>query len=566
MASFMKRLVYLTEEQLQTLFSTGTLTVDGRTITYSDDDMYVTPQPTPLYMTDIGSGLALSGGKVVVAGKLDASQKGAIDGVAELGHDGKVPSSQLPSYVDDVLEYAALASFPATGETGKIYVALDTNKIYRWSGSTYIEISSSLALGETSGSAYRGDRGAAAYAHASAKGTEAASGFYKITTNAEGHVTAVTPVEKTDITALGVPAQDTTYSAATRTVNGLMTAEDKTKLDGIDGINTYYVAGSDTDEAGVWTGTINGLTAYYDGLNIIYVNGVVGKSGGSTLNINGLGDIPCYFIDNGSQKVVTTHYPVGTPIKLTYVDGRFISADYTRSNTTTISNLVHGNGSYVAHSAVYRYQMLFQVDEDTLTPLNNVSNGYSNVNKAMLTDVAFDPFGRIFYYGTTTAVAANVAIGAGSLFWSTSAVDLRYSFNLSASVDALTAHKNVFLKVVPRLDGMAKLAEGFPLVQDLPVVNDGHWYIFLGRAYNETNISLYPQHKVYAWDGMKYSEVARTKILEGANIVDFSGYAAKNNPVITGSITLGNTTMTEQQLASVLDVMANITDATGVSF
>lgn len=79
--------------------------------------------------------------------------------------DGKVPSSQLPSYVDDVLEYANLASFPATGETGKIYVALDTNKTYRWSGSAYVEISASLALGETSSTAYRGDRGKTAYDH-----------------------------------------------------------------------------------------------------------------------------------------------------------------------------------------------------------------------------------------------------------------------------------------------------------------------------------------------------------------------------------------------------------------
>ena len=57
--------------------------------------------------------------------------------------DGKVPASQLPSYVDDVLEYANLAAFPATGESGKIYVAQDTNKTFRWSGSTYVEISAS---------------------------------------------------------------------------------------------------------------------------------------------------------------------------------------------------------------------------------------------------------------------------------------------------------------------------------------------------------------------------------------------------------------------------------------
>ena len=67
---------------------------------------------------------------------------GVAGGLATLDGSGLVPSSQLPSYVDDVLEFANLAAFPVTGEQGKIYVALDTNKCYRWSGTTYIYITS----------------------------------------------------------------------------------------------------------------------------------------------------------------------------------------------------------------------------------------------------------------------------------------------------------------------------------------------------------------------------------------------------------------------------------------
>ena len=78
---------------------------------------------------------------------------------AKLDNDGRVPASQLPSYVDDVEEYSSLSSFPKTGETGKIYVARDTNLTYRWSGSGYVEISPSIALGETSTTAYPGDKG-----------------------------------------------------------------------------------------------------------------------------------------------------------------------------------------------------------------------------------------------------------------------------------------------------------------------------------------------------------------------------------------------------------------------
>ena len=141
-------------------------------------------------------------------GAIATSAKGAASGVAELDSGGKVPSSQLPSYVDDVLEYASQSAFPSTGETGKIYVALDTNQTYRWSGSAYVEISPSIALGETSSTAYRGDRGKAAYDHAQAKGSAFASGLYKITTNAEGHVTGATAVQKSDITALGLTFSD----------------------------------------------------------------------------------------------------------------------------------------------------------------------------------------------------------------------------------------------------------------------------------------------------------------------------------------------------------------------
>lgn len=161
------------------------------------------------------------------------TQKGAANGVAELDSSGKVPSTQLPSYVDDVLEYTAKSNFPSTGEAGKIYMDTSTNLAYRWGGSTYTEISPSIALGTTSSTAFRGDYGNTAYTHATAKGSAFTSGLYKIATNAQGHVTAATAVAKSDITGLGIPAQDTTYSAATTSVAGLMSAADKSKLDGI---------------------------------------------------------------------------------------------------------------------------------------------------------------------------------------------------------------------------------------------------------------------------------------------------------------------------------------------
>ena len=84
---------------------------------------------------------------------------GAVNGVASLNEIGKIPTSQLPSYVSDVLEFASFDRFPTKGEANKIYIALDTNKTYRWGGTVYVEIGSSLALGETSETAYAGDKG-----------------------------------------------------------------------------------------------------------------------------------------------------------------------------------------------------------------------------------------------------------------------------------------------------------------------------------------------------------------------------------------------------------------------
>lgn len=100
-------------------------------------------------------------GDTTITNSLNAfiSTKGQPSGLAELDSTGKVPAAQLPSYVDDVLEFSTKAQFPQIGETGKIYVSKDTNLTYRWTGTQYLEISQSLALGETPSTAYSGDKG-----------------------------------------------------------------------------------------------------------------------------------------------------------------------------------------------------------------------------------------------------------------------------------------------------------------------------------------------------------------------------------------------------------------------
>lgn len=122
-------------------------------------------------------------------------------------------------------------------------------------------------------------------------------------------------------------ATTVTLPVATQSANGLLSSADKIKLDTSTGINQSipYIVGPDTDTtAGTWTGTYSGITEYNDGLTIIYVPKVAGAST-TTLNINNIGSKVCYY--TGSSKL-TTHYPAGTPILLTYSGGYWKHADY----------------------------------------------------------------------------------------------------------------------------------------------------------------------------------------------------------------------------------------------
>ena len=158
------------------------------------------------------------------------NSKGQPNGLASLGSDGKVPASQLPSYVDDVLEFNSLSVFPSTGEYGKIYVAKDTNLTYRWGGTSYVEISKSLALGETSSTAYAGDKGKANRdAIVSLPSKILTDALVTNTTNSVVNIVQK-QVTKSGLN-YGTPTELTTIiPAATSTKAGVMTAEDKQKL------------------------------------------------------------------------------------------------------------------------------------------------------------------------------------------------------------------------------------------------------------------------------------------------------------------------------------------------
>lgn len=206
---------------------------------------------------------------------LNAALKGANNGVAELDAAGKVPSSQLPSYVDDVLEFDNLSGFPATGEADKIYTAKDTNKIYRWSGTGYVEISSSLALGETEATAYRGDRGKIAYEHSQTAHAPANAQKNSDITKAEieakltGTITSHThsglmPADHGANHITG--GSDVIPDAVAGSKSGLMSAADKSKLDGVEVGANKYVHPTTAGNKHIPTGGAAGQVLRYSGV------------------------------------------------------------------------------------------------------------------------------------------------------------------------------------------------------------------------------------------------------------------------------------------------------------
>ena len=140
---------------------------------------------------------------------------------ADLDSNGKVPSSQLPSYVDDVEEYTSQISFPATGTTGKIYVDTTTNLTFRWSGTSYVVISPSLALGETSSTAYAGNKGAE-----NAKNIKTILGYFDSDGKAKTAIAAINDGNGREITATYVnkTVTSTESMAGSLSVTGSLTS------------------------------------------------------------------------------------------------------------------------------------------------------------------------------------------------------------------------------------------------------------------------------------------------------------------------------------------------------
>lgn len=158
------------------------------------------------------------------------NSKGAPNGLASLNESGIIPSAQLPSYVDDVIEVDTFSNLPGTGESGKIYIVQDTNLTYRWSGTDYVEISKSLALGETSSTAYPGDKGKATTDKLNRIPDKLITDTVDVDQSTTEAVLKFTTYRQK---AQQISRNTLTITSATTSQAGLMSSSDKTKLDGL---------------------------------------------------------------------------------------------------------------------------------------------------------------------------------------------------------------------------------------------------------------------------------------------------------------------------------------------
>lgn len=255
------------------------------------------------------NGKALSANITLSASDVSAiatSAKGAAGGVAELDSTGKVPAAQLPSFVDDVVEgYYYNSKFykdsahasEITGEAGKIYIDLSTEKTYRWSGSVYVEISASLALGETSSTAYRGDRGKIAYDHSQAAHAPSNAerniiiGIQQNGTN----LTVDSATRKVNITVPTKVSELTNDSEYLTSSGTISKANQLTNTRKIDGVNfngtadiTHYAECSTAAATAAKTVTLTGFNLV-TGARVSIKFTVTNTAANPTLNVGGTG-------------------------------------------------------------------------------------------------------------------------------------------------------------------------------------------------------------------------------------------------------------------------------------
>ena len=282
--------------------------------------------------------------------------------------------------------------------------------------------------------------------------------------------------------------QDLLVSGSTiKTVNGnsLLGAGDIVTPKGV-----HYIEGNTAGTNGVWTGTHSEITAYYNGLTVVYRIGIAGAST-TTLNINGLGagTIYRYYLNGSNTSKLTTHYRAGTVVVLTYRDGYWLTTeDYYTSedyNMRWENDLQFGRVVSPANDPtnIYNYgsqgyHLCMQGADGKIYAVTTGGNGASTTN--VVTDAELRLGGLMIYYGTSADAATDAVVGSsywyegeysGEMeYWSNKASGWAVAYRPFYIVATLNSSGNLVL------EGAGTISSAF-LTQTLPTTDDGKLYI-----------------------------------------------------------------------------------------
>jgi hypothetical protein len=348
-----------------------------------------------------------------------SSTIGAASGIAPLGSDSKISATYLPSYVDDVLEYANLAGFPATGETAKIYVALNTNAIYRWTGSAYIEISPTAGNADTATKlatarsiSTTGDATWTVSFDGSANATAAitlanvvtAGTGTKVTYNAKGLITGSTTLTVSDITDIATNYQAkhanlTTISSLSTSTTGLI-------------VMTNGVASLDTSTHLISGGAL-GTPTSGDLANCTNAVGYSLKSATTSVSISAATAPTTGQVLTATSSTTATWQAINGLPTQTSNSGKFLTTDGTNASWATLNAGLNVTATKTASYTAVAYDL---VSANSTAGVFNITLPASPVNGAIV--------GIIDIAGTFATNNVTVLPGAGATVQSDTAVVL----------------------------------------------------------------------------------------------------------------------------------------------
>lgn len=255
-----------------------------------------------------------------------------------------------------------------------------------------------------------------------------------------------------------------------------------------------------TSTSTAYTATVPGITELRDGVCMLLKNGVVTSASGFTIDINGLGAKPAYS-NMAAATRETTAFNINYTIMFVYDSDRVSGGCWVYyrgyySDANSIGYQLRTNSTSLTTTDRTRYYRLLFTSADNThwVPANTQYDNSATSNKT-INQRKINPFGRIVYLGNSTSYLADAAVSATAI-WDQYAFNLGYSFSKGSAL-TMTYPKPVYVKCAPQSDGSAIIDSTTPYVQDLPSTDDGKIYIYLGVAYNATNVEMVIDHPVY---------------------------------------------------------------------